>query len=275
MPRLEIAPLLEARLFLVELDEARVRRYMEASHVEPVVVFESADGLLLADGYHRVEAARRRGETTIEAEIRPGGHRGAMRYAGRERAFRHEPEAHREDIVRFRTTIGLPVDDAVIARLLDDWRLGLDVYETDEEAARIAPHAAAVDAAMPRLRAYADAHPESFAGAWREHEDGAPYVCIAFTGDLRAHRDALETDRVRVRPASRTAAELETIADAIEPDTLEPVGAQVNSVGIDVQAGVVCVGADGPDEAAARALLAARYGDAVRLEWNVGPAIAC
>jgi hypothetical protein len=51
--------------------------------------------------------------------------------------------------------------------------------------------------------------------------------------------------------------------------------ARIHRLGVDVVANVVKVGADGPDEAGARALLSARYGDAVRLEWNVGPAVAC
>jgi hypothetical protein len=35
-----------------------------------VVVFETDEGLLLVDGYHRVAAARARGEVTVDAEIR-------------------------------------------------------------------------------------------------------------------------------------------------------------------------------------------------------------
>lgn len=73
LTRLRIMPLLERRPYLVEFDEECVKGYMEASGVAPVVVFETDEGLMLADGYHRVEAAMRRGQTTIEAEIRPGG----------------------------------------------------------------------------------------------------------------------------------------------------------------------------------------------------------
>ena len=42
---------------------------------------ETNEGLLLADGYHRVAAARRRGLETIEAEVRPGSRQDALRYA--------------------------------------------------------------------------------------------------------------------------------------------------------------------------------------------------
>jgi hypothetical protein len=278
--RLRIGPLLERRLFLVTFDEACVTAYMKAAVVPPVVVFESREGLLLADGYHRVEAAQRRGETTIEAEIRPGGYREAVRYAGRmdrsppNENWLRERAAHRDELTRFRASIGLPVDHDVIDRLLEDWKLGLHVYETDEELARIAPATEAVEAAKPRLRAYAKAHAESYAGMWQDHDQGAPVMCIAFTGDLREHEAALSRERVRVVPATRTVVELDAIAERIGFDELEPVGAEISFYGVDTTANVVEIGADGPDEAAARALVSSLYGDAVRLEWGVGPAIA-
>jgi hypothetical protein len=171
--------------------------------------------------------------------------------------------------------IGLPTDDAVIDRLLAEWDLGLFAFETEAELARITPAARAVETARPRLRSYANAHPESYARHGQEHEHGAPYLCIAFTGDLRAHEAAPDIDRVRVVPAAGAAAEPDAISARIRFDDLDSVGAQINELGVNVVANVVNVGADGSDEAAARALLSARYEDAVRLDWNVGPAIAC
>jgi hypothetical protein len=47
-----------------------------------VTVFELDDGLLLADGYHRV-AARELGRTTIKADVRKGSHRDAIQFAVR------------------------------------------------------------------------------------------------------------------------------------------------------------------------------------------------
>jgi hypothetical protein len=47
----------------------------------PVVVFRTRDGLLLADGYHRPEAARRRDATSIRADICAGSRSDALRYA--------------------------------------------------------------------------------------------------------------------------------------------------------------------------------------------------
>ncbi len=73
------------------LDAARVERYAEMlDALPPVVVFDTAEGLLLADGYHRVAAARRRGLGTIEAEMRLGSRHDALRYAATVGAQQHE-----------------------------------------------------------------------------------------------------------------------------------------------------------------------------------------
>ena len=64
------------------LDPDRVEHYVEAGDdVEPVVVFDTGEGLLLVDGYHRVAAAKLRGATSIAAEVRHGTRRDALRYA--------------------------------------------------------------------------------------------------------------------------------------------------------------------------------------------------
>ena len=64
------------------LDAARVERYAQIlDELPPVVVFDTEEGLLLADGYHRVAAARRRGRETVEAEVRPGSRHDALLYA--------------------------------------------------------------------------------------------------------------------------------------------------------------------------------------------------
>jgi ParB-like chromosome segregation protein Spo0J len=44
-------------------------------------VYDTGDALILADGYHRVEAARRLGRTTIKAEVRRGSRTDALRFA--------------------------------------------------------------------------------------------------------------------------------------------------------------------------------------------------
>ena len=65
------------------LNPERVAHYaaQRSDAIQPVVAFETPDGLLLADGYHRLAAARRRGETTISAEIRRGSRHDALEYA--------------------------------------------------------------------------------------------------------------------------------------------------------------------------------------------------
>lgn len=83
MPRIRIAELLINPLVDADahLDAERVQRYVEEPDQPPVVVFESTEGLLLADGYHRVAAARLRGEETVVAELRRGSRHDALRYA--------------------------------------------------------------------------------------------------------------------------------------------------------------------------------------------------
>jgi ParB-like chromosome segregation protein Spo0J len=64
------------------LDERRVRQYVRAGKdVAPVVVFETDEGLLLVDGYHRVAAARLRGAKTVAAELRRGTREDALSHA--------------------------------------------------------------------------------------------------------------------------------------------------------------------------------------------------
>jgi hypothetical protein len=64
------------------LDAALVEHYAQMiDTLPPVVVFDTEEVLLLADGYHRVAAARRRGLETIETEVRPGSRQDALRYA--------------------------------------------------------------------------------------------------------------------------------------------------------------------------------------------------
>jgi ParB-like chromosome segregation protein Spo0J len=64
------------------LDEEKVARYAQIlDQLPPVVVFNLGDGLLLVDGYHRVEAARRLGWTVVQAKVRQGSREDALRFA--------------------------------------------------------------------------------------------------------------------------------------------------------------------------------------------------
>jgi hypothetical protein len=84
MPYLRIADLLAASPVDPEahLDDARVERYAgRFDDLPPVTVFETPEGPLLVDGYHRVAAARRLGLETVEAEVISGSREDALRYA--------------------------------------------------------------------------------------------------------------------------------------------------------------------------------------------------
>jgi hypothetical protein len=65
------------------LREAAVQRYMEAfEQLPPVDIFQTPEHpRLLADGFHRVEAARRLGKGTIIAYVQPGSRREALEHA--------------------------------------------------------------------------------------------------------------------------------------------------------------------------------------------------
>jgi hypothetical protein len=84
MTQLRIAELLASSPVdpAAHLDPERVRHYAELpGDLPPVVAFRTEQGLLLADGYHRVAAAQARGLDTIEAEIEHGSAHNALRYA--------------------------------------------------------------------------------------------------------------------------------------------------------------------------------------------------
>jgi hypothetical protein len=64
------------------VDEERTRRYAQVlDDLPPVVVFDTEEGLLLADGYHRLAAAVQLGRATLPAELRQGTRRDALAYA--------------------------------------------------------------------------------------------------------------------------------------------------------------------------------------------------
>ena len=62
--------------------EETVQRYEESfDNLPPIDVFDTPDGLLLADGFHRWAAAMRLGRTEIEANVRKGTREDAAEHA--------------------------------------------------------------------------------------------------------------------------------------------------------------------------------------------------
>jgi hypothetical protein len=64
------------------LDPVQVDLYRRSvDRMPPVVVFETEEGLVLADGHHRLAAAVAEQKETIEAEVRHGSRNDALAYA--------------------------------------------------------------------------------------------------------------------------------------------------------------------------------------------------
>lgn len=62
--------------------EPTIQRYEEAfEKLPPVDVFETPEGLLLGDGFHRVAAAQRLGHTTIKANVQKGTREDVLEFA--------------------------------------------------------------------------------------------------------------------------------------------------------------------------------------------------
>jgi hypothetical protein len=183
-------------------------------------------------------------------------------------------DAHelREELRRFRADLDLPVGEHVLDELVEDWvtvrRYG--AYYTDEEIRRISPHQAAVDAAERRMQAYAAEHADTYAGRWREYQNGAPTLVVSFTESLPFHRAALDMPRVKVIHGKRPEAVLESIVDQISTVPLGPEHGQVLMWGPSPKRGVVFVRGRGSDaqRLALAERLSERFGDAVELDWN-------
>jgi hypothetical protein len=89
MPRLRIAEL--TTVSPRHLDWTLVERYGEIlDQLPPIVVFDTSDGLLVADGYHRIQAAKRRGDQMIDAAVTQGSRQDALEYAARINAISRE-----------------------------------------------------------------------------------------------------------------------------------------------------------------------------------------
>ena len=87
------------------LDQAKVNTFVRLlASLPPVVVFRTERGLLLVDGYHRVEAALRAGRVTVPAVVIEGSTGEALRHAARVGAVEmgvSEDEALRRILTRY------------------------------------------------------------------------------------------------------------------------------------------------------------------------------
>ncbi len=92
----------------VENDPAVVQEYVDAFSdqdidVPPIVVFHDGTTYLLADGFHRIEAFKRLGRTTIACRVFPGGLRDAVLYslgANAEHGLRRMPADKRKAVLK-------------------------------------------------------------------------------------------------------------------------------------------------------------------------------
>lgn len=63
-------------------NEATIQRYEDAfDKLPPVIVFKTREGLLLADGFHRIAAAERLGRTHVDAYVKVGSRNDALELA--------------------------------------------------------------------------------------------------------------------------------------------------------------------------------------------------
>lgn len=64
------------------IDEEKVTRYaLMLDRLPPVVIFDIGGDLLVVDGYHRINAARRLGRPTVKAQVWRGTRDDALAFA--------------------------------------------------------------------------------------------------------------------------------------------------------------------------------------------------
>lgn len=64
------------------IDEEKVMRYaLMLDRLPPVVIFDIGGDLLVVDGYHRINAARRLGRPTVKAQVWRGTRDDALAFA--------------------------------------------------------------------------------------------------------------------------------------------------------------------------------------------------
>jgi hypothetical protein len=182
-----------------------------------------------------------------------------------------------DDILRLRSSLGLRVDEAFIKQMADDYRAGGQQggwWLTREENAEYHREEERRERVREAAQPYIEAHSAEFAGAWRGDGVRAEQH-LAFTGDIAAHRQALdalvpEADVLHVHPARFSEDELRALSYRIaddDEDALRAEGIVVRETGANVVTNRVEVGivTDAPERAAE--VLRERYGDTVEIEY--------
>jgi hypothetical protein len=182
-----------------------------------------------------------------------------------------------EQIRGFREMVDLPVTDEIVDQLVQVGFAGTavpGVWERPEESARRERREAEIEAAERRLQDHLAQHSAAYAGSWLDWHAGVPALVVAFVGDLATHEAAIAGPGVRVVSAKHPRAELLRIADELTRQDPPAPGVELYDIGVNQSDNVVDLVAYGTGEARFRALLADRYGDAVRLTWEIGGGIA-
>jgi hypothetical protein len=190
-----------------------------------------------------------------------------------------DPDAEtREDIIRYRSQSGLPVDDATVEWFLAESKAGRQDsgrWLTEAEARESDRLEDLVEDVRAAVSPYLDRHRADVAGQWLEYGRGAYHV--GFARNVESHRDALarhvpQPGVLHVHAFEYAEAELEAIADRVvdEADELAAEGLAWMGSDIDVQANRVEVEVAGADADTATAILMSRFGPAVKCDWQ-GP----
>ena len=144
------------------MDETTIRDYMDIFYrLPPVAVFDTPEGYLLADGFHRIAACQRLGRNEIEAEVRKGSRDDALEYAAyanASAALRLTPEERRTGIRR-------------LHHLHPDWKTSrlAELMSCSEAVVRTATEAVRVRREAPSAVSLPDRHLEEIARAPREY----------------------------------------------------------------------------------------------------------
>lgn len=149
--------------------EQTIQRYEDAfDRLPPVDVFETAEGLLLADGFHRIAAAERLGRAKIEAKVRKGTREDALEHAviaNTKNADPLTPEERDDGIRRLRQIHGDKWSNVRIAEAMSVSEITVRrVFQIDEVKRTTFPDSTRVEPSDSHYREIAKAPKEHWSG---------------------------------------------------------------------------------------------------------------